>query len=254
MSDDELREQSIGELFGRLSQQMSALIRQELELAKSELREKGKRAGAGAGLLGGGGLLGIGAFAALTTTLILVLATFLDAWLAALIVTVVYARRRGCAGDVRQEEGPGDRLAGAKAHHRNIEGGRAMGEDPTQIRQQIAQTRERDERHHRRDRLPGRRAGPDEGQGHRHGRPRPGFARRHDGLDQGRRYGHRVVRQGRRARRAAGVGQALTRLSASRSRTRSALHSARSPPDSCSACCCHRPVSRTSGWGQQPIR
>lgn len=90
MSDD-LREQSIGELFGRLSQQMSVLVRQEVDLAKSELREKGKRAGAGAGLIGGGGLLGIGAFAALTTTLILVLATFLAAWLAALIVTVAYA-------------------------------------------------------------------------------------------------------------------------------------------------------------------
>ena len=87
---EELRDQSIGELFGRLSQQMSALVRQEVELAKSELREKGKRAGVGAGLIGGGGLLGLGAFAALTTTLILVLATFLDAWLAALIVTVVY--------------------------------------------------------------------------------------------------------------------------------------------------------------------
>ncbi len=88
---DDLREQSIGELFGRLSQQMSALVRQEVDLAKSELREKGKRAGVGAGLMGGGGLLGLGAFAALTTTLILILATFLDAWLAALIVTVVYA-------------------------------------------------------------------------------------------------------------------------------------------------------------------
>ena len=87
----ELREQSIGELLGRLSEQMSALVRQEVELAKVELREKGRRAGAGAGLIGAGGLLGLGAFAALTTTLILVLATFLDAWLAALIVTVAYA-------------------------------------------------------------------------------------------------------------------------------------------------------------------
>ena len=90
MSAD-LREQSIGELLGRLSEQMSALVRQEIELAKVELREKGRRAGAGAGLIGAGGLLGLGAFAALTTTLILVLATFLDAWLAALIVTVAYA-------------------------------------------------------------------------------------------------------------------------------------------------------------------
>jgi hypothetical protein len=81
----------MGDLLGQLSQQATVLVRQEVDLAKAELRQKGKRAGFGIGLIGGGGLLALGAFGALTATLILVLTTFLDAWLAALIVTVVYA-------------------------------------------------------------------------------------------------------------------------------------------------------------------
>jgi VIT1/CCC1 family predicted Fe2+/Mn2+ transporter len=88
---EDLHERSMGDLLGQLSQQASMLVRQEVDLAKAELRQKGKRAGFGAGLIGGGGLLALGAFGALTAALILVLATFLDAWLAALIVTVVYA-------------------------------------------------------------------------------------------------------------------------------------------------------------------
>lgn len=87
---EDLRDQSIGDLFKQLSEQTSALVHQEIDLAKAEMRQKGKRAGVGAGLIGAGGVLGLGAFAALTTTLILVLAMWMDAWLASLIVTVVY--------------------------------------------------------------------------------------------------------------------------------------------------------------------
>jgi hypothetical protein len=88
---EDLHERSMGDLLGQLSQQASMLVRQEVDLAKAEVRQKGKRAGFGVGLIGGGGLLALGAFGALTATLILVLTTFLDAWLAALIVTVVDA-------------------------------------------------------------------------------------------------------------------------------------------------------------------
>ncbi len=90
MNGPDLHERPIGELFGQLSEQISTLVRQELELAKAEMRQKGKRAGVGVGLISGGGLLAMGAFGALTATLILVLATWVDAWLAGLIVTVVY--------------------------------------------------------------------------------------------------------------------------------------------------------------------
>jgi MFS family permease len=86
----ELRERPIGELFKQLSEETSTLIKQELALARAELTEKGKEAGKGAGFFGGAGLLGLLAAGALTACIILVLATFLPDWVAALIVAVVY--------------------------------------------------------------------------------------------------------------------------------------------------------------------
>jgi hypothetical protein len=91
VSSEELREQSIGDLLKQLSEQTATLVRQELELAKAEMHQKGKRAGVGIGLIGGGGVLALAAVGALTATLILGLAEWMEAWLAALIVTVVYA-------------------------------------------------------------------------------------------------------------------------------------------------------------------
>jgi hypothetical protein len=89
--DPELRDRSTADLFKQLSDQTTTLVRREIDLAKAELAEKGKRAGMGAGMFGGAGLFGVGAFAALTTCLIAALATGMALWLAALIVTVVYA-------------------------------------------------------------------------------------------------------------------------------------------------------------------
>ena len=91
MLREDLREQSFGDLFKHLSEQTSALVRQEVELARAELRQKGERAGAGAGLMAAGAVLGAGAFGALTAALIVVLAIWVDTWLACLIVTAVYA-------------------------------------------------------------------------------------------------------------------------------------------------------------------
>jgi hypothetical protein len=56
-----------------------------------EMTAKGKRLGIGAGAFSGAGLLGLFALAALTAAAILALATGMEAWLAALIVAVVYA-------------------------------------------------------------------------------------------------------------------------------------------------------------------
>lgn len=89
--DDDLRERPIGELLKELSQQTTTLLKQELDLAKAEMAEKGKKAGAGAGLLGGAGIAGLAALGAFTAFLILVLNTFLPAWAAAGIVTLLYA-------------------------------------------------------------------------------------------------------------------------------------------------------------------
>jgi uncharacterized membrane protein YqjE len=92
---NDLREQPIGELLKQLSQETTTLVRQELELAKAEMAEKGKQAGKGAGMFGGAGVVGFLALGALTAALILALDTGMKAWLAALIVGLVYAAIAG---------------------------------------------------------------------------------------------------------------------------------------------------------------
>ena len=86
---------SFAELAHRLSDQTKLLVQQEVELAKAELSEKGKRAGIGAGMFGGAGLFGLFAFATLTACLILALSEAVAPWLAALIVTVLYGAIAG---------------------------------------------------------------------------------------------------------------------------------------------------------------
>jgi MFS family permease len=88
-------ESSIAELVKQLSEQTSRLAQQEVELAKAELAVKGKRAGQGAGMLGGAGLVGLYALGALTAAAILGLATAVAGWLAALIVAAVYGAIAG---------------------------------------------------------------------------------------------------------------------------------------------------------------
>src|SRR5690349_1666206 len=88
-------EASLAELVKQLSEQSSRLARQEVELAKAELAVKGKRAGIGAGMFGGAGMLGFYAVGALVATAILALATAITAWLAALIIAVVLAAIAG---------------------------------------------------------------------------------------------------------------------------------------------------------------
>lgn len=84
-------EASIAELIKQLSEQSSRLARQEVELAKAELAVKGKRAGIGAGMFGGAGVVGFYGLGALTAAAVLALATAVTAWLAALIVAAVLA-------------------------------------------------------------------------------------------------------------------------------------------------------------------
>jgi uncharacterized membrane protein YqjE len=87
----DLREQSTGDLLRQLSQETATLVRQELELARAELTEKGKQAGKGAGMVGGAGVSGHMALFALTLTVIFALDTFMKGWLAAVLVTLVWA-------------------------------------------------------------------------------------------------------------------------------------------------------------------
>jgi uncharacterized membrane protein YqjE len=91
----ELREQGIGDLVKELSSQVSTLVRQEVELAKAEVSEKGKKAGVGAGMFGGAGVAALLMLGSLTAFVILVLQIFLPEWAAALIVTVVWGAVAG---------------------------------------------------------------------------------------------------------------------------------------------------------------
>jgi uncharacterized membrane protein YqjE len=93
--NNDLREHGTGELLKELSDHTTTLVRQEIELAKAELGEKGKRAGLGAGMFGGAGLFGLFAFAALTTCIIVALDSAMPLWLAALIVAVIYGAVAG---------------------------------------------------------------------------------------------------------------------------------------------------------------
>jgi uncharacterized membrane protein YqjE len=86
----DLRERPLGELLRQLSEETTRLVRQEIELAKAELTQKGRQAGIGAGLFGAAAAIGFLALAALTTCIILALDAVLPAWLAALLVAVVY--------------------------------------------------------------------------------------------------------------------------------------------------------------------
>lgn len=80
---------STGELVSRLSQEVSTLVRGELEHARLELTQKAKHAGTGAGAFGAAGIIALYAGGVLIATVVLALALVLDAWLAALIVAVV---------------------------------------------------------------------------------------------------------------------------------------------------------------------
>jgi uncharacterized membrane protein YqjE len=93
--DNELRERSTGELLKQLSNETTTLVKQEIDLMKAELTEKAKPAGIGAGMFGGAGIFGLGAFLALTAFFIALLDGAVAIWLAALIVAVVYAAIAG---------------------------------------------------------------------------------------------------------------------------------------------------------------
>jgi hypothetical protein len=91
MATRESDERSIGEVAGQLTRDLSLLVRQELELAKAEMREKGRIALPGLGMIGGAGVVALCAAGALTAFIVLVLELFLDAWLAALLTGVLLA-------------------------------------------------------------------------------------------------------------------------------------------------------------------
>jgi membrane protein len=84
----DVEQPSAAQLIKQAETQFSQLIREELQLAKLELADKGKKAGLGISLFGTSALIGAFALGALVAAAILSLATTVAAWLAAVIVGV----------------------------------------------------------------------------------------------------------------------------------------------------------------------
>jgi Putative Actinobacterial Holin-X, holin superfamily III len=80
------QERSTGELVRSLSEQVSVLVRDELKLAQLEMTRKGKQAGVGVGMLGGGAVIALYGVGCLLACAIIALSGVVAAWLAALIV------------------------------------------------------------------------------------------------------------------------------------------------------------------------
>lgn len=85
-------ERSLGELFSDLSQKTTLLIRQEVQLAKTELSQKATQAGKGGAFLGAAGFVANAALLTFVATIVLLLVQLgLDAWAAAGLMAVLLA-------------------------------------------------------------------------------------------------------------------------------------------------------------------
>jgi hypothetical protein len=84
-------DRSFGDLMGEVTRDLSTLVRQEVELAKAEIREEGKKAGKAAGMFGGAGLAGYMVLLFLSIALWWGLSNVMDQGWAALIVAVIWA-------------------------------------------------------------------------------------------------------------------------------------------------------------------
>jgi hypothetical protein len=82
-------DRSLGELFSELARETSTLVRQEVELARTEMTHKATRAGRHAGMIGAGGALAYAGLLALIAALIIGLGHVIPLWLSALIVGLV---------------------------------------------------------------------------------------------------------------------------------------------------------------------
>ena len=112
---------STGELIAQATEDISTLIRDEMELAKRDLAASGKRLGVGVGMFGAAGTLALYGLGALVAAAILGVAEALDAWLAALIVGAglfVVAGLAALIGKIRVSraaDAPRDRVESVKA-------------------------------------------------------------------------------------------------------------------------------------------
>lgn len=82
---------SLGDLMGQVTEDLSTLVRQEVELAKAELRQEASRAGTAAGFLGGAGVAGHMVLFLFSLAVWGGLSNVMDAGWAALLVAIVWA-------------------------------------------------------------------------------------------------------------------------------------------------------------------
>ena len=82
-------ERSLGDLFADLSRETRTLLRQEMELAKTEISRKASQAGKASASLAIGGFIAYAGFLAIVAAIIIGLAALIPAWLSALIVGLV---------------------------------------------------------------------------------------------------------------------------------------------------------------------
>jgi len=90
LREAEVREASVGELTSKVTTDLSDLLRKEIELAKVEVREEGRRASRGAGMLGGGGFAGYLAVFFLSVALMFLLNRAIATDWAAFVVGMLY--------------------------------------------------------------------------------------------------------------------------------------------------------------------
>ena len=90
-NENELRDRPLGEVAKNLTRDVSLLVRQEIELAKAEMAQKGRTAARAIGMFAGAGIVALCAAGALTAFAVLVFSIFLPEWAAALIVGAVLA-------------------------------------------------------------------------------------------------------------------------------------------------------------------
>ena len=116
---DEVRHSSIGELMRQVTADLSTLMRQEVDLAKAEIRQEGKKAGKAAGLFGGAGFGGYMVALFLSLALAAGLSNVMDPGWAALIVAVIWAAIAGVLYSMARKNA--ERIRGLKQTNDSVQ-------------------------------------------------------------------------------------------------------------------------------------
>ncbi len=117
-------DRSLGELFTELAQETSTLVRQEVNLAKTEMSQKASTAGRHAGVLAAGGALAYAGLLAILAAVIVLLDNVMPLWLSTLLVGLVVAVvgylliRRGLDALKREDFAPRETIETLKEDQR----------------------------------------------------------------------------------------------------------------------------------------